>query len=90
MDAADELPIDEMPLDDECDAVDLVAESYFEAMERNDRAWIRTILPILQSASKERPENVGYTVGKVYEDMLIAACERAARIFRSDVPPDET
>jgi hypothetical protein len=60
----------------EC-AVELMAD------QSAQRLWIRALIPLLQSRAVESDSN-----GRVqfaYDLMHIAACERIARILRSDI-----
>lgn len=80
---------DEATIDDAegVEFVDMLAEMYEQ--ERQQRAWLRSCHAWMEVA--QRP-NRGEPKGRVQlaiDDAVIAACERAARIFRSDTAPVE-
>lgn len=80
---------DEIPCDGECgcDLPDPDFESEIESMERNDRAWLRTLYPYVELAVKPNQAEVHTRVRHAMNDAAIAACERVARICRSDLAP---
>lgn len=88
MNEADDVPIDEAMDDDELrtmEAVDAQLELYEQ--ERQDRLWLgscRAWMEIMQRPNRSEPKE---RVQRAVDDAVIAACERAARIFRSDLPP---
>ena len=62
-----------------------VVEEYVDA-DVQSRLWLRAVVPLLQLRSHETDPN-----GRVqfaFDLMYIAACERIARILRSDVASD--
>jgi hypothetical protein len=62
------------------------AVSAFVDAEIQNRLWLKTLVPLLQLRSQETDpsDRVQYALDLMY----IAACERIARILRSDLPPD--
>lgn len=73
METPDDVPSDEM--------------AEFLSLQTNDRLWLRAALPLVQLATKVDAATTHERVRHAVNDMAIAACERAARIFRSDLPP---
>jgi hypothetical protein len=64
------------------DPIEVAAELL--ADEGQARLWLKALLPILQLRSHDTDP-----IGRVqfsYDQMHIAACERATRILRSDLP----
>lgn len=87
----DDTPEDDVAIDD---AHDCFPEPDFDHLreEGSDRLWLKAILPYVHAmtngklpieASHDHDDRLRYASW----DMGIAACERAARIFRSDLPP---
>jgi hypothetical protein len=62
------------------------AVSGFVDAEIQNRLWLKTLVPLLQLRSQETDpsDRVQYALDLMY----IAACERIARILRSDLLPD--
>jgi hypothetical protein len=56
-------------------------------LDIQNRLWLRAILPVLQL--RPRGPDPGGRVQFAFDRMLIAACERAARILGSDLPATE-
>jgi hypothetical protein len=56
-------------------------------LESQQRLWLKAILPLLQFRSPDADPSD--RVQFAFDQMTIAACERAARILRSDLRPDE-
>jgi hypothetical protein len=56
-------------------------------LESQQRLWLKAILPILQlrSPDADPSDRVQYA----FDQMTIAACERASRILRTDLRPDQ-
>lgn len=54
--------------------------------EVQNRLWIKALVPLLQLRSQETDPSG--RVQLAIDLMYIAACERIARILRSDLPPD--
>ena len=52
--------------------------------ESQKRLWLRTIIPLLQLRSHD--SDPSSRVQLAYDLMHIAACERASRLLRSDLP----
>ena len=80
----------DVPLPDGADA-DLVQEPSAEEiaqqiidLESQQRLWLKAILPLLQQLRADDSEP-SPRVQFALDQMTIAACERAARILRSDV-----
>lgn len=71
--AAGDAPIDEV-----------IAQA--EARERDARQWLRVITPLIQLRSHDADPSD--RVQLAFDLLHIAACERAARILRSDLGPD--
>jgi hypothetical protein len=64
-----------------------VVEEYVDA-DVQSRLWLRAVVPLLQLRSHETDPN-----GRVqfaFDLMYIAACERIARILRSDIASDRS
>jgi hypothetical protein len=72
------------PEADEAMAAD--AASGLVDAEIRHRLWLRALVPLLQLRSQEPDPNdrVQFALDRMY----VAACERVARILRSDLPPD--
>jgi hypothetical protein len=51
-----------------------------------NRLWLKAVVPLLQLRSHESDPST--RVQLAFDLMYIAACERVARIFRSDLPSD--
>ena len=93
MEIPDEIPSDEL-VDAVCDemAGDMADEmAEFLSLQSNDRLWLRAALPFVQMVASDKfPVDVpGDSKGRLRHatfKMAIAACERAERIFKSDVP----
>lgn len=90
MEIPDEIPIDDETVDAVCgemadDMVDEMAE--FLSLQGNDRLWLRAAMPLIQLATKVDGLTTHERVRHAINDMAIAACERSARILRSDLPP---
>lgn len=79
---------EEKPEDDETpEAVDdPVVE--FLTLERNDRLWLRAIVPLLQLHADGTEAEDCPRVQLAWRWMKVAACERVARIMRSDLPDE--
>ncbi len=58
-----------------------------QAIEDNSRAWLKAVLPLMRLEMPEwgRSDRVTFAIDQV----AIAACERARRILRSDLGPDQ-
>ncbi len=54
--------------------------------ESQQRLWLRTIIPLLQLRSHD--SDPSGRVQLAYDLMHIAACERASRLLRSDLPSE--
>lgn len=73
---------DEAELDEDQDlAVDDAAD------EGRQRLWIRSLTPLLQLRSHETDPSS--RVQFAFDQMYVAACERVARILRSDLANSE-
>ncbi len=71
------------------DAMEPTAEEIAEQiidLESQQRLWLKAILPLLQLRSPDADPSD--RVQFAFDQMTIAACERAARILRSDLRPD--
>jgi hypothetical protein len=81
----------ETPRDDLPEGVEPVGDECFDANEAHienqisDRLWIRSIAMLIETVAGSKCD-VSPRVKCSIEDMAIAACERAARIFRADLP----
>jgi hypothetical protein len=62
------------------------AVSAFVDAEIQNRLWLKTLVPLLQLRSQETDPSD--RVQFAFDLMYIAACERIARILRSDLLPD--
>lgn len=65
------------------------ALAQIRAEEHELRAWLRAITPLFQihlSEDSPVPDRVRFAVDRLW----IAACERAARILRSDISADDS
>ena len=71
---------DDNPTDD-----DLVAEII--DLETEKRLWLRTLIPLLQLRSHDTDPSGRVQLAS--DLMHIAACERARRLLRSDLPDDQ-
>lgn len=89
----EDLPDDERPAG-ETDETDADADGEpatevgdlveYEAVQAQDRLWIKAVVPLLQLRPPDAPRN-----GRVqfaFDRMQVAACERLARILSSDLP----
>ncbi len=56
-------------------------------LESQQRLWLKAILPLLQLRSPDADPSD--RVQFAFDQMAIAACERAARILRSDLQPEQ-
>ncbi len=56
-------------------------------IESQQRLWLKAILPLLQLRSRD--SDPSDRVQFALDQMTIAACERAARILRTDLRPDQ-
>ncbi len=68
---------------------ELTAEELIRATledESQRRLWLRTIIPLLQIRSHN--SDPSGRVQLAYDLMHIAACERASRLLRSDLPSE--
>jgi hypothetical protein len=72
------------PSEDDLDAPE--AASTFVDAEIQNRLWLKAVLPLLQLRSQETDPSD--RVQFALDLMHIAACERIARILRSDLFPD--
>lgn len=73
---------------DDAGLFEATAEAGFVDAERRERLWLRACCAFVESS--RRPGSGDVASGRVrlaIDDAVIAACERAARIFRSDLPP---
>ncbi len=77
----DNLSPDDPPESDDADH-DFVADVI--DLEAQKRLWLRAIVPLLQLRSRESDPSA--RVQLALDLMYIAACERVARILRSDLP----
>ena len=71
---------DDTPTDD-----DLVADII--DLETEKRLWLRAIIPLLQLRSHDSDPSARVQLSS--DLMHIAACERARRLLRSDLPDDQ-
>ncbi|HKI20099.1 MAG TPA: hypothetical protein VKA15_19575 [Isosphaeraceae bacterium] len=82
------LPAPDSPLDEEADepTAEEIAQQIVD-LESQQRLWLKAILPLLQlrSADADPSDRVQFA----FDQMTVAACERAARILRGDLQPDE-
>lgn len=82
---------DDMPIDDECGCGEFQpddgADVEYLAIQSSERLWVRTALAFIDAAAKPNRADVHERVRHAINDATIAACERAARIFRSDLEP---
>jgi hypothetical protein len=65
-------------------AEDLAGDA--QAVEGQARLWLKAIAPLLQLRSHD--SDPSSRVQLAFDLMHIAACERAARVLRSDLGPD--
>lgn len=72
------------PLDFTQDVLD------FQTIDASERSWLRAALAFVKAVQAteagSRPSRVHDRVRAAINDATIAACERASRIFRSDLP----
>ncbi|MGC8638715.1 MAG: hypothetical protein ACP5XB_02420 [Isosphaeraceae bacterium] len=66
-------------------ADDQVVEEYVDP-DVQSRLWLKAVIPLLQLRSHE--PDLSSRVQFAFDLMYIAACERIARILRSDIPAD--
>lgn len=87
MKTPEDLPIDDGSCDDvlDPDMADLEFEGEMMGIERNDRAWLRTLYPYIELALKPNQAEVHVRVRHAINDAAIAAAERVARLCRADV-----
>ena len=57
-----------------------------EHVDLKNRLWLKTIVPLLHLRSHESDPST--RVQLAFDLMYIAACERVARVLRSDLPGD--
>lgn len=57
-----------------------------EHVDLQNRLWLKAVVPLLQLRSQESDPSA--RVQLAFDLMYIAACERVARILRSDLPSD--
>jgi len=83
----------EVPLPDGVDpddatepTVDDIAQQIID-IESQQRLWLKAILPLLQLRSPDADPSD--RVQFAFDQMTIAACERAARILHNDLRPEE-
>lgn len=69
--------------DDAGDPIESAAELLADDSQR--RLWLRAIVSLIQLRTRE--SDPSHRVQYALDQMQIAACERAARILRSDLPP---
>ena len=62
------------------------AATELEHVDLTNRLWLKAIVPLLQLRSHE--SDPSQRVQFAFDLMYIAACERVARILRSDLPSD--
>jgi hypothetical protein len=74
----------EPELEETGDEVELLAEVLDH--EAQGRLWLRAITPLLQLRSHE--SDPSGRVQLAFDLMHIAACDRARRILRGDLPPE--
>lgn len=90
--------LDESPIDDgeddgfDCSHECIDVDPEYLAVQSSDRLWLKAILPFVQLAAGgkmpiELPHDTRGRLKYASWEMTIAACERAARIFRSDLEP---
>lgn len=75
--------------------VDIPPDEYIDmeiatGFARDDRAMIRTLAELLDAASKPRESASNDRVALAIDWMIVAACERVARICRSDLGSPES
>ena len=75
-----EPPADLAELEDPCDDIPEFVDS-----EVQHRLWLRAVVPLLQLRTQETDPS--QRVQFALDQMYIAACERVARILRSDLAP---
>ena len=77
---------DDQVVDDtvDVDAVEELAEA--ASLEQNSRNWLKGLRELLHSIEDAQPSEP--RVRLAYDLLRIAACERAARICRSDLADD--
>jgi hypothetical protein len=87
MGAIDEIPdVPEDMVDEACEAYHDEVDVDYLAVQGSDRLWLKAVQPLILLASKDN--SAAHTrVRHAINDMAVAACERAARILRSDLPP---
>lgn len=87
MGAIDEIPdVPDDVVDDACEEyIDDVDVDYL-AVQGSDRLWLKAVQPLILLAVKDNSA-AHVRVRHAINDMALAACERAARILRSDLPP---
>jgi hypothetical protein len=73
------------PDDAEEPTVEEIAQQIID-LESQQRLWLKAILPLLQLRSQNADPSD--RVQFAFDQMTIAACERAARILRTDLRPD--
>jgi len=87
-------PLAGVPLPDGAlpdDATEPTAEDIAQQiidLESQQRLWLKAILPLLQLRSPDADPSD--RVQFAFDQMTIAACERAARILRTDLRPDQS
>lgn len=87
MGAIDDIPdVPDDMVDEACEAYDDEVGVDYLAVEGSDRLWLKAVQPLILLASKDAPA-MHARVRHAINDMAIAACERAARILRSDLRP---
>jgi hypothetical protein len=84
--------VEDIPLPDGTDPEDVdeptaedIAQQIIDC-ESQQRLWLKAILPLLQLRSPDTDPSD--RVQFAFDQMTIAACERAARILRTDLAPD--
>lgn len=93
MDELDELPIEPEDALELNDLVDDGEGAYIEMQaavydqDKQDRMWLKACSMFLDIAAGYTEKHNDNRPRYAVEDAIIAACERAARIFRSDLPP---
>lgn len=80
MDDKEKAAATDIPDDAEFIDMDIVS-----GLGRDDRAIIRTLGTLIEATAKPR-ETASVRVAFAIDAMLVAACERIARICRADVP----
>jgi hypothetical protein len=73
------IPADLAELEDPCDEI-----PEFIDPDVQNRLWLRAVVPLLQLRSQETDPS--QRVQFALDQMYIAACERVARLLRSDLP----